>query len=200
MNKLVWCFTLAGSLSALVAGCSSPPKGTYSGRVDTTTTTKAEFGGRQISITALSEASDQVAQQLAADLDAVPELNQGFRSTIVFGDINNKTGIVSTTDFEAFRMNTRAKLMQSRSLMNKVKWIESRSRVEQIVAREQAQGAAGTLPALNPQYTFFLNGDMYRVSRGNDKVNYYTMTYNLTSMQDASIVWTSSPYEIKQSN
>ncbi len=183
---------------ALLSACEAPPRGNYSGRVDQTTKTKAEVGDHRISVTSLSEASDQVAEQLSADLNVVPELNTGFRSTVVFGDINNKTGIVSTTDFEAFRNNTRAKLMQSRSLLSKIKWVESRSRVEQIAAREQAPGSQTGLPALNPQYTFFLNGDMYRVERNNEKVNYYTITYNLTSMADGSIIWTSSPYEVKQ--
>lgn len=192
---------LASSLLAtfaLAACTSSPPRGKPAGRAeDPTTTTKSEKGSAQISIQALSEASDQVAQQLAMDLNVVPELNQGFRSTVVFGDINNKTGIVPTTDFEAFRTNTRARL-QSRSLLAKIRWIESRSRVEQIAAREQVPGADNSLPPLNPQYTYFLNGDMYRVDRNDGRMNYYTMTYNLTNMATGEIIWISSPYEIKQ--
>jgi hypothetical protein len=185
---------------ALLSACqSSPPRGEPAGRAeDPTTTTRSEKGSSLISIQALSEASDQIAQQLATDLNIVPELNQGYRSTIVFGDINNKTGIVPTTDFEAFRANTRAKLMQSRSLLAKIRWIESRARVEQIAAREQVPGADNTLPPLNPQYTYFLNGDMYRVDRNDSRTNYYTLTYNLTNMASGEIIWISSPYEIKQ--
>ncbi len=187
------------AICTALAACSSPPRGKPAGRAeDPTTTTRSERGSAQISIQALTEASDQVAQQLSADLNVIPELNQGYRTTVVFGDINNKTGIVPTTDFEAFRANTRAKLMQSRSLLVKVRWVESRARVEQIAAREQSPGADNSLPPLNPAYTFFLNGDMYRVDRNDGRANYYTMTYNLTNMASGEIVWNSSPYEIKQ--
>jgi hypothetical protein len=195
---------LALGAAALLPACS-PPKGDYTGRVDTRSTTPAERGERRISVAALSEQSDLVAEQLAADLNEVPDLNRGYRSTVVFGDISNKTGIVPTTDFEAFRANTRAKLMQSRSLNNKVRFVENRARVEDLVARErgtsgdllQEQGR-GTVAAVNPEYTYFLNGDMFRVDRGGGNVNYYTMTYNLTSMATGEIIWISSPYEVKQ--
>jgi len=186
---------VACALALLVGGCS-PPTGAPTGRAPTTATTPAERFSPQVSITALSEQSDLTADQLAADLNDIPELNKGYRSTIVFGDIVNKTQIVPTSDFEAFRTRLRARLQQSRFLRDKVKWVENRSRVEELRRREGGSGA-GVAP-LNDEYTYFLNGEMYRVDRGNSAVNLYSMTYNLTNMATGEIVWGSAPYEIKQ--
>ncbi len=199
-------FSLLAALPLVVGACS-PPKGEGTGRVPPTDTTPAERNSPQISLTGLTEQSDLTAEQLAADLNSLPALNTGFRSTVVFGDIVNKTQIVPTSDFEAFRTKIRARLMQSQMLREKVRWVENRSRVEQLRAREGASsgqdllqdgsGARGVQP-LNDQYTYFLNGEMYRVDRGNSTINLYSMTYNLTSMSTGEIVWSSSPYEIKQ--
>jgi PBP1b-binding outer membrane lipoprotein LpoB len=193
------------SVGLLAAGCS-PPKGESTGRVESTDTTKAERRSSQVSITALTEQSDQVAEQLAADLNSVPEFNGSYRSTVVFGDIVNKTQIVPTSDFEAFRTKIRNRLMQSQSLRNKMAFVENRARVEELRRREgggtqdllqQGAGRTGVKP-LNEEYTYFLNGEMYRVDRGSGQVNLYSMSYNLTKMSTGEIIWTSPSYEVKQ--
>ncbi len=205
MNKIA---LSVGVLAAgvVLTGCS-PPKGEGTGRVEPTDTTKAERYSPQLSITGLTEQADQTAELLAADLKSIPELNQGFRSTVVFGDIVNKTQIVPTSDFEAFRTKIRNRLMQSQMLRNQIRWVENRARVEQLRAREGAgrpqdllqEGApAGGVAPLNEAYTYFLNGEMYRVDRGNSTINLYSMSYNLTSMATGEIIWTSPSYEIKQ--
>ncbi len=190
----------------VLAGCS-PPKGENNGRVEITDTTPAERGSSQVQLTAQTEFSDQVAQQLAADLSNVPELNKGYRSTVVFGDIVNKTGVVPTTEFEAFRMRIRSKLMQSQMVLKNIRFVENRARLDSLRQRElggsgdvlqEGSAGSGTTP-LNPQYTYFLNGEMYRASRGTrDEVNMYLMSYNLTNAQTGELVWTNSPYEVKQ--
>ncbi len=198
--------TLATGLAAAatLTACAPPP-GRDSGRVGVTETTRAERDSAQILPTALVEFSDQVASQLAEDLQDLPELNAGYRSTVVFGDIVNKTGIVSTTEFEAFRTRIRQDLLQSRAVRDKMRFIESRARLEDLKRREGNQnrdllqdGSRNTRPDLNEDYTYFLNGEMYRVSRGNDRTNLYMLSFNLMRMSDGEIVWTNSPYEIKQ--
>jgi hypothetical protein len=188
----------------LLPACS-PPKGEPTGRAPSTDTTPAERRSAQVSITGLTEQSDLVAEQLMADLNTIPELNGSYRSTVVFGDIMNKTGIVPTSDFEAFRTKIRGRLLQSQALRAKVRFVESRAKVEELRRREGAggtdllqQGTSGGVQPLNDQYTYFLNGEMYRVERGNSSVNLYSMSYNLTSMSSGEIIWTSPSYEIKQ--
>lgn len=210
-----WRWITAAGVAASVwglLGCSAiPPSGSRSGRVDVTDTTPAEANSPQVLPTALVEFSDQVTQQLVADMKQVPELNGAYRVTVVFGDIANNTQIVSTTDFEAFRNRIRQKLMQSRTVLANVRFIESRARMEALRAREgvgqgspdllqqSPGGAAGGMDAPDPRYTYFLNGDMYRVARGSrDQVNLYMLSFNLTNAQSGELIWTNSPYEIKQ--
>jgi PBP1b-binding outer membrane lipoprotein LpoB len=199
---------LGGILAVgLFLGACAPPKGEPSGRVEVTDTTPAERNSPQIQLSAQHEFSDRVAQQLAADLSSVPALNQDYRVTIVFGDIVNQTGIVPTTEFEAFRMRVRQKLMQSQHVLRNVRFVENRARLEELRRREMGnsgdllqQGSQPAAPALNPRYTFFLNGNMYRAQRGagRGEVNEYLMSYQLTSAETGEIVWENVPYDIKQ--
>lgn len=200
----------AAVVAGMLTGCSSiPPTGSRSGRVEVTDTTAAEANSRQVLPTALVEFSDQVTQQLVADMQQIPELNGAYRATVVFGDIANNTQVVPTADFEAFRNRIRQKLMQSRSVLANVRFVENRARMEALRAREggaggtdllqQSPGGAAGGDALDPAYTFFLNGDMYRVTRGGqEQVNLYMLSFNLTNMQSGELIWTNSPYEIKQ--
>ncbi len=193
-------FALA--VPSFFAGCSAPPRGEPTGRADVYDTTPAEKYDRQILPSALAENSDQVAEQLAADLSGLPELQQ-FRVTVVFGDLANKTGIVPTSDFEAFRQRTRQKLMQSPMVNNNIRFIENRARFESLQSKENI-GTGGTDSDLakavrNPEHTYFLNGSMYRVSRGaNESVNLYELAWELMRASDGSLVWSSAPYEVKQ--
>src|SRR6185295_10404019 len=107
------------------------------------------------------------------------------------------------SDFEAFRNRIRQKLMQSRSVLANIRFVENRARMDALRAREGGGGGGqdilqqGTTygngaggEALNPQYTFFLNGDMYRITRGaQEEVNLYQMSFNLTGMQSGEVIW-----------
>jgi len=196
-------FALSGLwLGFLCSGCSAPPRGEPTGRADVYDTTPAERADRQILPSALAENSDQVAEQLAADLSNIPDMQQ-YRCTVVFGDLENKTGIVPTSDFEAFRQRTRQKLMQSGLVNNNIRFIENRARFESLQNKENI-GSGGTDSDLakavrNPEYTYFLNGNMYRVSRGSsESVNLYEISWQLMRASDGSLAWSSAPYEIKQ--
>lgn len=198
---------VAASLFAL-AGCS-PPKGQNNYRVEATDTTRAERNSPQVTVTELTEFSDQVVAQLTEDLKTVPELNQGFRATIVFGDMVNKTGIVSTTDFEAFRSRIRQKLLQSRMVLQNVRFVEDRAKLEALQNREFGGGTRDVLQEgnrsgqgrqLNADYTFFLNGEFYRVNRDGrtEQSNYYGLSFNLMRANDGEVIWSNSPYESKR--
>lgn len=187
----------AGGLTVVLAGCQPPPQGKNPGRVEVTNTTPADRADPQVQLTAQHEFSDKVAQQLVSDLQQVPQLNGQYRATVVFGDIVNKTTIVPTSDFEAFRTRIRAKLMQSQYVLKNIRFVENKARVDDLIHKEGGEGARA---GLNPQYTFFLNGEMYRAERNefNQQINEYLMTYNLTSMDTGEIIWSSQPYEVKQ--
>ena len=135
--------------------------------------------------------------QTLADVAESPHLHSGAdRATVVFGDIVNKTGIVPTSDFEAFRTRTRQKLMQSSYIRSRINFVENRARLENLQDRELV--GSGRKP-LDADRTFFLNGAMYRITRGNsESVNLYELSWELTRASDGSIVWSSAPYEIKQ--
>jgi PBP1b-binding outer membrane lipoprotein LpoB len=197
MKSAKGCAAILGLLSFVLVGCA-PPRGENNGRVESTDTTPAERGDAQVQITAQHEFSDKVAQQLAADLSGIEDFKQ-YRVTVVFGDIVNKTGIVPTSDFEAFRTRIRQKLMQSQAVLKNVRFVENKARVNDLVHREGEANTPGRA-ALNPKYTYFLNGEMYRSNRtdGRQDLNEYLMSYNLTNMESGEIVWTNAPYEVKQ--
>ncbi len=183
-----------------LGACNAPPKGEQTRRVEITDTTKAERRSAQVQPAALVEFSDQVAQQLTEDLIALPEFNSGQRVNVVFGDIVNKTGIVPTSDFEAFRTRVRQRLINSNVARSRIRWIESRAKMEELRRLELggAEGETGTTTPLNPGMTYFLNGEMYRVERGAAEVNLYMMSFNLSNAQTREMIWTNTPYEIKQ--
>jgi hypothetical protein len=188
-----------GVLGVFLSACS-PPKGEQTRRVEVTDTTKAERRSAQVQPAALVEFSDQVAQQLVADIVALPEFNSGQRVSVVFGDIVNKTQIVPTMDFEAFRTRVRQKLINSPIARGRIRWIESRAKMEELRRQELGgpEGETGATTPLNPGMTYFLNGEMYRVARGGEAVNLYMLSFNLTNAQTREMIWTNTPYEIKQ--
>ncbi len=192
------------TLTATLTGCQ-PPRGDSGGRAEVTDTTRAERNDARVLPASLFEHSDAVAQQLASDLKDVPALNGDYRATIVFGDIVNKTGIVSTTDFEAFRTRIRQKLMQSQNVLRNVRFVEMKQRIDPLIQRETSKNTdllqEGNRPErkdLNPAYTYFLNGEMYRIERGGGASNTYMMGYNLVNMETGELVWENVPYEVKQ--
>lgn len=199
-RSVCWRLALAFSVSAFVSACNAPPKGEQTRRVEISDTTKAERRSPQVQPAALVEFSDQVAQQLVADITALPEFNSGQRVNVVFGDIVNKTQIVPTTDFEAFRNRVRQKLINSSVARSRIRWIESRARMEELRKLELGgtEGQTGQTTPLNPNMTYFLDGEMYRVARGGTDVNLYMMNFNLTNAQTREMIWQNVPYEIKQ--
>lgn len=193
-----------GVTALMLGACASPPRGDSGGRVPMGDSTRAEQGSRLVTTQELSEFRDEAAQRFATDFMELDEF-QEFRSTVVFGDIVNKTGLVPTADFEAFRTGLRASLMDSKMVRNKVRWIESKARWEDLRKKElgnsndllQEGPGAGGDRKLNPDHTYFLNAEMYRVSRGGDAMQMYSLTFNLMRASDSEIV-INKTYESKR--
>lgn len=191
-GTVIVCGVFAAAMAAGSLGCQQdrPRIGDSSGRVSPTTTTPAEARSQQVLPASLLEFADQAARDLARDL--ANERIYGISDndvlvTVVFGDIVNKTQIVSTADFEMARTQIRNKLMQSDLVRKKVRFVENRQRMEELRAREWGSAEGVTVKRFNPAYTFFLNGTMYRVAR--DGSNLYSMNFELTSFETGELVF-----------
>jgi len=148
--------------------------------------------------------SDQLAERLMRDLEDTPELapENSPRTTILYGDIKNETGIVSTNDFEVVRERMKNRLKQSRSFNDKFRFLTSRQRLEELQRKELGDDlfktdSAGRVqnPRIHPDDTMLLNGTMYRIGRGD--TSYYLMTFELVRFSDGEIVWVHD-YETKR--
>ncbi len=194
--------TITASLPAL-HGCSAPP-GRGHGRVPVSETTPAEAHSPQMLTADLAAASDRVARALAADINRlVAEDWGGYRVTIVFGDIANRSGTMPTSDFEYVRERIKNKLMHSQLVRDNVKFTAGRPRITQLNRREYGvaadplqQGGGEIVPyeSGNPAYTFYLNGNVYGVHRQNTHL--YYVTFKLHRAVDGEEVF-SQDYEVK---
>ncbi len=168
--------SVAGMLTAGSVACQTEvPRGTNSGRIDPSVTTDAEINDARILPVSLMEFADQAAQEIAQKLVEYPEIAPGgARSTMILGDIQNKTGIVASDEFELVRSKIRSTLLASRYVRGKIAWVENRARLAALAAREgvgTASNPAGP-DAYDPRNTFTLNMDVYRINRGNTNLYY----------------------------
>jgi len=198
------CAAALVSLAVLTVGCQSPPPDYNDppGRVPVTTSTAAERGSNRIQPPSLIEASDEVAQNLVQDLANTTVIREApDRATIILGDINNKTRIVSSDEFEMVRSRIRNTLLNSDYSREKLRWVENRARLLNIAAREGVGETPGASqpPAYDPETTLALNGDFYRIDRRGDKddTNLYYMEFQLVHFATNEIV-RSYRYEVKQ--
>jgi len=180
---------LAVTTLGLGAGCET------AGRIDPSVTTDAELHSSEVLPVALVEFSDWVPQQLAKDLGDIPLIRDaGQRVTVLMGDLNNKTGNVSSDEFELVRSRIRNSLLQSAYVRDRIKFVESNARMEYLRQRERGLGSAPS-PDHDPGTTFALNGDFYRISRGD--TNQYYLEFQLVHFQTNEIVF-SKRYDVKQ--
>ena len=185
---------------ALVAGCATDKS--YKGRVGTNQTTTYEIDDPRVQITALTEASDEVAQAFAKDLSLMEEVvainAAGNRATVIMGDINNRTQRVGSDDFEMMRARVRNTLLQSSYVKDKVRFVERRGRIGRIGAEElgpQEDGSTYVPPSYDAKTTFTMNGDLYEVAR--PEARQFYMELQLVSYRSGTIVF-SKRYEVKQ--
>jgi len=126
------------------------------------------------------------------------------------GDINNKTGIVSTNDYEYVTSGIRSRLINSRMAREKLHFVEQRARVERLAERERVatnppagaqavefRGGVYFVPDYDASRTFALTMDVYRIGRGD--TNLYSMEAQLVSLGTNRIIF-SNEYQMKQVN
>ncbi len=190
--------TLLIAVMFTLAACDNPPRGQRAGRIGATDTDLAETKTGEILPAALIEFSDQVAQEMSRDIADVPRVRDTEgKVTVILGDIENKTQIVSTNDFEMMLHRMRVRLNNAPATKRKLRFVEKRARMSDIAQREGVANADGTAePGLyDPQTTYVLNGNVYRVGRG--PVNMYYMEVQLSHFGSNDIV-KSFNYETKR--
>ena len=181
---------LGAAILSLGACAAPPPPGDSGGRVGTASTTPAEARDDGVLPASLVVFGEQVARELALDLAEGRVYGVGDSDTlvtVVFGDIVNETRIVGTGEFEMVRQLIRNDLMESDVVRERVRFVESRARMEQLRSREWGEEEGLTVRRPDPETTYFLNGSMYRVARGG--TNLYSMTFELTHLTTGEVVF-----------
>jgi hypothetical protein len=176
----------------LVGGCQK------TGRISTSRTTPAETKSQRVLPVALSEFTEQVTLQLVGELHDDPLIAQTTTPvTVILGDILNKTNIVSSNDFEYVSKRIRSDLINSSAARRRLKFVERRARMLDLADREKIGTVAAPVDPepYDPETTYTLNGDFYRIDRGD--TNFYYMEFQLVRFHGNEIVF-SSRSEVKQ--
>jgi PBP1b-binding outer membrane lipoprotein LpoB len=180
----------------LTLGCKTEPRG----RIEVQEATQAERESGLIQPTALIEFSDEVPRALVQDLYSSPKLADVPRPIVVLmGDINNKTGVVSSDEFELVASRIRSNLINS-SAQDELVFLERRARVSRLAEREgvvNPDTGTSERALLAGDATYLLSGDFYRVGRSN--TNLYYMEFMLVNIQTTELVF-SERYDVKQEN
>jgi len=193
-------------LVVFAVGCQTtdPP-----GRYPVDYTTDAENRDPRQHPVTMTEFRRIVPQALLQRLPIIPEVSEvPGPVTILMGDINNKTNIVPTADYEYITSGVRNGLINSAEGREKLHFVERRARMERLADRERVatgpvvgddgiQWAGGIydVPDYDATRTFALNMDIYRIGRGNTHL--YAMEVQLVSFATNRIVF-SEEYEMKQ--
>lgn len=197
----IWNGLTVGLLSCLMltgVSCVSD-RGNSGGRIDVSATTEAELDSSKVLPASLVEFSDQASRRIVQDLVELPRIrDDAGRVTVILGDINNKTGIVSSTEFEVVTARLRNNLINSGTARGTLRFVERRARMIDLAAREgvASDQVLADPPDYNPNTTYALNGDFYRIGRG--ETNQYYMEVQLVHFASNEIVF-SDRYDAKHS-
>ncbi|MGB0768629.1 MAG: hypothetical protein ACPGYV_13090, partial [Phycisphaeraceae bacterium] len=190
---------LTVSLLAGAVGC-----GTNSRRVPVGETTRPELDSPKQLPVSLAEFQEGAASDL---LQALPDVrgiaDMPGRATILLGDINNKTSDVSTNEYEYVASGIRSRLIRANATRDKLKFVETRRRVENLAANERVATAPAPVAARSeeiawgggsyyvPDYdadsTFGMLMDVYQINR--NKTNLYYVEVMLVSFASNEIVY-----------
>lgn len=187
-----------------LVGCGAP-KGDPGGRVEVHRTTRAERHAPGMTVPDLASASDQVAQDLARDLDrAVAEelRDPEKRAWVVFGAIDNNSRTMPHSDFEYLRERVKDKLQESSHWRDNIKFVASRATVEELNRREfperedllQTEPGGDEVGRPERKHFYYLNGSAYGILRGSTE--HYYVSFKLTRASDGAEIFSSS-YEVK---
>ena len=191
---------LAGAVGLVgtLAGCVTD-RGNSGGRIDVSATTEAELDSAKVLPTSLVEFSDQASRRIVRDLVNLPRIrDDAGRVTVILGDINNKTGIVSSSEFEMMTARLRNNLINSGAARGTLRFVERRARMQDLAAREgvASDQVLADPPDYDPATTYALNVDVYRISRG--ETHQYYMEVQLVHFASNEIVF-SDRYDDKHS-
>ena len=189
---------------ALTACQSSAPTGTHGGRISSTEDTQAELASDKVTNRTLVEFAEAASRQMVRDLadrNIYGISDSDVLVTIVFGDIQNKTrGSVPSGDFEMVQYRIRDTLLGSSLVKQNIRFVNRRQRIEDLNEREigsgeedllQRGGRSSSTTDRVAEYTFYLNGNMFRTSSASKR---YYLNFELTNAASTEIVW-SSRYE-----
>lgn len=188
------------TLSVLVGalGCAGPR------RVDPGETTRPELNsGQQLPVSLIEFREAATADILQALPTARGISDAPGRSTILLGNINNKTLTMSTAEYEYVASGLRSNLIRAEATRDKLRFVEKRRRVENLALQERvatppAQGEAQNeeirwgggsyyVPDYDASTTYGLFMDVYQISRG--KTNLYYIEAMLVSLGTNEIVY-----------
>ncbi len=183
---------LVGLLVPMLAGCATSGPSHRGGRVDPGTTTAGDRASGKVYIADLDESSDRIAEALIEDLSYLAQNdidNAAGKSTLVYGDIDNRTTHMPTRDFQVARDRIQDMLINSRLFRQHFRIIDSMDRFE---ALRQQEGQIGSPRTLDPSNTYFLNGNASELDR--DTTRKYYFNFQLMRMGDGEIIF-SKRYE-----
>lgn len=180
---------VALGLSTMTTGCSQEKPRLERGEVS-----RHETRSPQILPTTFEEFAEQLAQDFAQDLTQIKS-EQGIeqRVTIAFGDIQNRTGIVSSSEFEIIRNSMRARLIQSPFIRREARFVESRARMNALIRTETGQ--MDEVDRIELANSWVLNMDVLRAGR--DRMNLYAVYARLVDFRTGEIVF-EREYQSKQ--
>ena len=119
-----------------LVGCSQSKK--YVGRVPVEETTPGEARSPQQLPVTLTEFSQIVPEDILNQLPDMPEISAVDGPVVILmGDVQNKTGVTPTTDYEYVVSGIRSRLINSRIARDKLVFVERRGRIESQAARER---------------------------------------------------------------
>ncbi len=176
-----------------LAGCSSQPvpTGTSSGRVPPGWSTPAESGDARILPDDYEAFIDEWSQVLIRNMNEYPAFqNLPYRATVLFGDIVNKTDIISSVEFESVREGIKNRLLGSQTFNQRFRFLISRAQLDSL--RRQEVNKPVAQERFDEMHTYLLNGTMFRVSRGDTHA--YRMTYQLVNFETGEIVFAKEYY------
>ncbi|MCC5828541.1 MAG: hypothetical protein JJU36_03755 [Phycisphaeraceae bacterium] len=132
------------------------------------------------------EFAEQLAQDFAQDMSTIKG-REGINSrvTIAFGDIVNKTGNVSSSEFEMIRNSMRTRLTQSEMVQREVRFVENRARMNALIRTETGQTAE--VDRIDLDNAWVLNMDVLRASRG--RFNEYQAYVRLVDFRTGTILF-----------
>jgi len=193
----------SAGLAVLVAvsGCSQAR------RVPTGETTRDELNDKRQLPVSFAEFEQGAVADLLQEVPVMRRVSDTAGGvTILLGDINNKTGITSTSDYEFVMSGIRSRLIRAQATREKLHFVEKRRRVEDLAIQERvatapAQGDAQSeeirwgggsyyVPDYDADRTYGLFMDVYRVGRGD--TNLYRMELQVVSLATNDILYSYS--------